>query len=193
MAKKILSIVLNVVLTLILFVGFVILFSLLPIKNNIKILSVMSGSMEPTIKTGSLILIKPVDVYQVNDVITFVTPSGKDKKDYTTHRLDKINQSGQAEIYTTKGDANNATDGWLVYKKDIIGKCYFVIPFVGYLVGYAKTLPGLILLIVIPATIIIYEEFRKLSKEVSELKKRKKTVLLEKNERKNEGSQTKKN
>lgn len=183
MAKKILSIILNIILVFLLFVGLLILFSLLPIRNNIKILSVMSGSMEPTIKTGSLIFIKPIDSYKVNDIVTFKTPSGKNDKDYTTHRIYKVEMSNQAEVYTTTGDANSTPDGWVVYRNDIIGKHYVTIPYAGYLITYVKTLPGLILLILIPATIIVYEESKKVHREAKLiLKKRRAKKTSKKSE-----------
>src|SRR3989338_8215020 len=58
---------------------------LLPIKGNIEIKIVKSGSMEPAIKTGSIVVIKPASLYGVGDVITF----GEDSRTTypTTHRI----------------------------------------------------------------------------------------------------------
>lgn len=47
----------------------------------------MSGSMEPTIPTGSLIISKPVAQYQVGDIVTFKSPNAKNSLDRTTHRI----------------------------------------------------------------------------------------------------------
>src|SRR3989344_8480556 len=61
------------------------LIALFPIKNNYQIKIVQSGSMEPDIKTGSVVIIKPSSNYAVGDVVTF----GKDTKTDipTTHRI----------------------------------------------------------------------------------------------------------
>src|SRR3989344_7570939 len=61
------------------------LIALFPIKGNYQIKIVKSGSMEPSIKTGSVVVIKPSVSYTVGDVVTF----GKDTKTDipTTHRI----------------------------------------------------------------------------------------------------------
>ena len=41
------------------------------------------------------------------------------------------------------------------------------VPLLGYPVSYAKTTPGIILLIIIPAVIIIYDEIQKIRKEIA--------------------------
>ena len=82
----------NTVLIILIVVGALIAFSMLPIKNNYQVLTVMSGSMEPTIPTGSVIVIKPATEYKVDDIITFKTPGSNKKKDFTTHRIKEIKE-----------------------------------------------------------------------------------------------------
>ena len=48
---------------------------------------------------------------------------------------------------------------------DIIGKKIAAVPYLGFPISYAKTTPGLILLVIIPAVIIIYDEMQKIKKE----------------------------
>ncbi len=171
--KKYFSIIVNTLLVILILIGFILLFSVLPIKNNIKILSVISGSMEPTIKTGSVILIKPVAEYQVDDIITFMTPNAKKKDDYTTHRIHTINNSTGPEIFVTKGDANDLPDSQTITKDKILGKYYGNIPYLGYLISYIKTLPGLLCIIILPALIIIIEEAKNIHKETKQIIKNK--------------------
>ncbi len=66
----------------------------------------------------------------------------------------------------TKGEANNAPDSWRISEEAVLGKVAFDVPFMGYPVGFAKTQKGFILLIVIPATIIVYSEAMSIYKEV---------------------------
>jgi len=181
---KFLSIIGNALLVLLILVGILIAFSLLPIKNNYKILAVTSGSMEPAIGVGSLAIIKPVGDYKVNDIITFKKPNASSDKETTTHRIVEISESAGSTFYKTKGDANENADAGLVNADQIVGKYYFSIALLGYLIKYLKSLPGLILIIIIPATIIIYEEAKKIGQEARKIKKRKVNKILNKSPKK---------
>jgi signal peptidase len=157
--------------------GIVILFALfalsskLPIPGNYKLFTVMSGSMEPTIKTGSLVVVKPAKEYKVNDIITFKNQS--DPKSTTTHRLIETKTMDNSTYGITKGDANNGPDAEKVYQDMIIGKVRFSIPYLGYPIHFSKTLPGLIIFIIIPATIIIYDEILKIKEEIKNRRRKK--------------------
>ena len=70
---------------------------------------VKSGSMEPAIKTGALVAVRPAAGYEAGDIITFRTSDNK-KIDSTTHRVvEKQAEDGEIS-YITKGDANKAPD-----------------------------------------------------------------------------------
>src|SRR5690606_41037002 len=71
--------------------------------------TVLSGSMEPGIKTGSIIAVKPggdMTRFKQDDVITFMEEDGK----LITHRITEVIASGDSVMYRTKGDNNNAED-----------------------------------------------------------------------------------
>lgn len=160
--KTFFKLIIGVVFGFIFMIVVLMMLSYSSIPGNIQIFTVLSGSMEPSIKTGALIFIKPVDTYGVGDVVTRRT----DEKDVTiTHRI--IGQSEESGIvsFQTQGDANNVADEEVVTSDMIIGKVIFDIPYLGYLVHFARTTQGLILMIIIPASIIIYEELRKIKKE----------------------------
>jgi len=163
----------NLILFVSIAVGLAVGFSLLPIKNNYKIYNVMSGSMSPTIETGSVVVSKPQSNYVVGDIITFKSFVSNQEKT-TTHRIKSIEEIGEVKIYTTTGDANNIEDPDKVTPELIIGKVRLVVPYMGYVFGYVKTPIGLIFIIVIPATIIIYEELRKIRHETKQIIKRRK-------------------
>ena len=134
--------------------------------GNYKLLVVLSGSMEPTIKTGSIVVVKPQSSYQTGDVITFSEKNNP--KITTTHRVFGINDGG----FITKGDANNSTDSARVATGQIIGKTIFSVPYLGYPVSFAKTQQGLLLLVIIPAIIIIYSEILTIKNEILKLLKK---------------------
>ncbi|MEP7162598.1 MAG: signal peptidase I [Candidatus Moraniibacteriota bacterium] len=132
----------------------------LPIAGGLKTYVVQSGSMEPAIKTGSVIVAKPANEYRVGDVVTFGAQT-KDKTP-TTHRIVEV-RDGK---YMTRGDANNAEDLRPVSRFEIIGKVLFSVPFIGYGVAAAQKPWGFGLIIVIPAVLIIYEEVQKIRQEL---------------------------
>ena len=172
--KKILIMISNTFLVLLIVIGIFVGITLLPIKNNIKLLAVVSGSMEPAIGVGSLAVVKPVSDYRVNDIITFKSTNSATDRDMTTHRIVAVLETDGEKNYTTKGDANNAVDSRPVNQGQVVGKYFFNIALLGYLLKYIKTLPGLLLIIIVPAVIIIYEEARKIGREMRAIRDKKK-------------------
>jgi signal peptidase I len=166
MFGKIFKIITNTILGILIVIGILSVLSLLPIPGNYKIFTVQSGSMEPAIHTGSLIFSKPLADYNVGDVVTRKTD---DPKMTVTHRIVSKEEVDGKTVFATQGDANNAPDGEKFSKELIVGKTFLTIPYLGYLVGFAKTQLGLLIFVVIPATIIIYEEITKIKKEIRRL------------------------
>lgn len=146
----------------------IIIFSSSGLSGNIKIFTVQSGSMAPTLKTGSLIFVKSKNQYEKNDIVTFYK-----KNLNTTHRIVKIIKNKNNVLYITKGDANQTPDFDKLRDSQIQGALFFSIPLVGYLIGFVKTQVGLSLIIVIPSTIIVWTEIMNVKKEVVKLLKKK--------------------
>lgn len=168
---KAFKISINTILVLLVLLGIFVVFSFIPFPGNYKVFTVMSGSMEPTIGTGSLIFVKPLADYEVGDVVTRRT---EDPKVTITHRIVSKEEINGQIAFETKGDANDAPDGEKFTKAGIVGKSIVRIPWLGYPVAYAKTTPGLILLIIVPAVIIIYDEFNKIVAEIKAMAGKKK-------------------
>lgn len=166
----------NTILIVLVLLGTIIAISLAPIKNNFQIMSVTSGSMQPALPIGSLIVVKPVSEYRVGDIITFLPSKLGDKKDQITHRIISIQEKGGQKIIVTKGDANNSVDGESVAIDKIIGKELFLIPLLGYALLYIKTLPGLLIIVLIPSIIIIYEEIKNIGGETKSAIGRRKEI-----------------
>ena len=149
-------------------VALLLIVSVLPITGNYKIMTVISGSMEPAIKTGSVVIVKPASDYKIGDVITF-GPYSRTKAP-TTHRIYDMKIEGGNPVYITKGDVNNAPDAREIQKKDVVGKVLFDVPFVGYAVDFAKKPLGFALIIIVPAVIIIGDEIKKIYGEIKKKK-----------------------
>lgn len=187
--KKTLNIIGNILLIALVVVGVIIGVSLLPIKGNYKIYAVKSGSMQPAIKTGALVFVRPVSEYKEGDIVTFYDPSSNKKSDVITHRILKVEDKNEVRTFKTKGDANEGADSSSITQSAIIGKKFLNISYLGYLLGYIKTLPGLILIVIIPAMIIIYEEVNKIKREAKQIiiKRREKKLLKKNSTAKKEG------
>lgn len=171
--KKVFKIIYYLILAVIAIVALFLIFSVVPIKGGYKTLVVLSGSMEPKIHTGSVVAVKPAREYKVGDVITF--GENTKTKTPTTHRIFEIKEANGVKSYITKGDGNNAPDQKPVTQAEIIGKVLFSVPYAGYAVAAAQKPIGFMLIIVIPAVIIIYDEAQKIKKEIIiKLKEKKK-------------------
>jgi len=150
-------------------IAILLIVSIFPITGNYKVMIVQSGSMEPTIKTGSVVVIKPALSYEVGDVITFgPTPKGKIP---TTHRIVTEDIKNSMETYTTKGDSNDSADLKEVLQKDVLGKVYVSVPFIGYALAAAKEPVGFLILIIVPALIILFDEGKKIFTELKKMKR----------------------
>ena len=104
---------------------------------------VLSGSMEPTYHTGSLIYDKKVDPFTLKegDVLTFMVSEDT----LATHRIVGVvpdeDEPGTIR-FRTKGDANDAEDGTLVHYKNVVGTPVFTIPYLGYFSNWITHAPG---------------------------------------------------
>jgi len=168
--KKLAKILYYFVLGIVVAIAIILIISVFPVPGNIQVLTVISGSMEPNIPVGSVVLIKPANEYKKGDVITFNT--GSKSKIPTSHRIvNTAIQDGEI-VYMTKGDANNSPDVDGIKKGDVIGKVLFHVPFVGFFVDFIKKPVGFFIFIIIPAIIIVYEEFKKILNEIKNVRKK---------------------
>lgn len=154
-------------ITLLLGVTGLFLATLMPIPGNIEIKIVKSGSMEPSIPVGSIVVVKPAATYVAGDVITFGKDSGREIP--TTHRIANIQTESGSTLYTTKGDANEEADSEQILRDDIIGKVFVHVPYAGYVLDFARQPIGFSLLIGVPAALIILEELLSIFKETRKL------------------------
>ena len=140
-------------------VALVVLLALLLVGARVvglQVFTVLSGSMEPTYHTGSLIYVKKVDPYTITDgqPITFML----DENTVATHRVVGIvpdEEDPTVIRFRTKGDANEAEDGSLVHYKNVIGTPIFSIPYLGYVADYIQHPPGMYVAISAGAVLLL--------------------------------------
>lgn len=98
-----------------------ILFTVLP---GVGSYVVLSGSMTPTFKPGSVIYTHDSGHYEPGDAITFVHDG-----ELITHRIVRKTSDG----FVTKGDARTYPDSFVVQPDQIRGEVVLSIPLYGYL------------------------------------------------------------
>ncbi|HHX10488.1 MAG TPA: signal peptidase I [Firmicutes bacterium] len=106
-----------------------------------KIYIVMSGSMEPALKVGSIVVVKPLDPEEIRpgDIITF---RSEHNSSVTTHRVNRVGADENGLLFYTIGDANEVEDPSPVEPRHLIGNVVLTVPYVGYLFAYARTPQG---------------------------------------------------
>lgn len=143
--------------------GLLLLGSLVPVAGGYQVRIVESGSMSPTIPLGSAIFLSPSDTYTIGDIVTF---QRADEEEVTTHRIVGVeNEAGDLQ-YTMQGDANNVPDMRPVEQRELVGKVWLHVPYLGFLLDFIRQPLGFVLLIGIPAAFIVYEQGQRVMAEV---------------------------
>lgn len=138
----------------------VFVFALFTISSNFNVFVgyrsflVQSGSMEPSIMIGDIVVTHQQPQYYKNEVVTFLN---KDQRIVTHRIIDVLTQDNQTK-FITKGDANRSEDEDQITPEQIIGKVVFIIPKLGFFVAFAKSLPGLIILVIVPSIILVVNQ-----------------------------------
>lgn len=107
-----------------------------PQVMGFSILRVLTGSMEPAIPEGSVLLIRRTDpeTLREGDVISFFSPDPSLDGALNTHRIQQVVSEGDRLQFVTKGDANFLEDQQMVDAQRVVGKVIFVSPALGKLV-----------------------------------------------------------
>lgn len=139
----------------------IVVFTFITAKINflgIQSFVVLSGSMQPTLPVGSVIYTQQQTTYQKGDIIAF-----KEGDVNVTHRIIKVNRDGS---FSTRGDANNATDSKAVIKSNILGKNVFFLPYLGKAIIFLKTPLGFFSIVFFPISVFIILELWNLKGEI---------------------------
>lgn len=116
---------------------------------------VLSGSMEPAIKTGSVIVATAVDpkTLQIGDVITFLS---SDQQENITHRIVGVHGDAQGRVsFITKGDANGVEDQQEIRFDHLAGKVTLTLPYLGYFFKFIGSPSMRMLFIVVPGMLLL--------------------------------------
>ena len=107
---------------------------------------ILSGSMEPELSPGDVVIVADGQSARVGDVITFTNGGSVP----ITHRVVAV-EDGQ---YVTKGDANENIDSEPVAPSAVVGRVVYTIPAIGHVIIWANTPVGQFALVVVPLVLL---------------------------------------
>lgn len=110
---------------------------------------VLSGSMEPALSVGDLLIVRAQDSYEVGDIVVYQSGTTP-----VVHRIVSISE----DTVVTRGDANNANDEPFPITA-IKGEVISVIPLVGYVVWALKS-PIAVVIMLAAAVLLVEYSFR---------------------------------
>jgi signal peptidase len=131
-----------------------------PLAFHARPLTVLSGSMEPTLATGDVVVAKrilPADA-RVGDVITYRSPGGA----LITHRVRGIHARGSRFEVVTKGDANNAVEHWSIAADGQLSRSLYRVPYAGRVLARTSSREGKLVLVVAPLLLLGGLEIRRI-------------------------------
>ena len=154
-------------------------FTFLTPRFGWRVNTVFSGSMEPAIKTGSMLVTRPVKAerIKVGDIIIFHSPVNEK---LMTHRVIEVVEQSALQ-FQTKGDTNEDADPFILSAENIVGKAWFYIPGLGYITQFIKTPLGFMLTVLIPGLAVIVMEIRYIIHLLKEQETEKKYRILRRN------------
>lgn len=128
--------------------------------------TVVSGSMEPAIATGDIVVNRQIEptAARVGDVVTFADAEGSGR--LITHRVSSVAREAELIRFVTKGDANTGVERWAVPADGRIGRVVYRLPRLGRALAWTRTPIGMIGLVGLPALIVGGLEIRKLVRYV---------------------------
>lgn len=117
----------------------------MPMPLGFGAATVLTGSMEPTLHVNSVVVVTKASHYEVGDIVVYQTGGTP-----TIHRIIELDEA--SGMVVTQGDANNAPDEPFTTSR-LKGKLAFSIPFVGVVFRFIKTVPGIIMILVLVFTL----------------------------------------
>ena len=119
---------------------------------GLRMFSIQTESMYPTLKPGDLIIDKSVkdpSTLKVGDIITYWTVINGERV-LNTHRIEEIYDGGGYLIFETKGDNNGISDSLTVHESEVVGIYSSRIGGLGKVFDYLQTSTGFLIVVVVP-------------------------------------------
>ncbi|MBQ2723381.1 MAG: signal peptidase I [Clostridia bacterium] len=159
--KKILNAISSIFIAILLLLAVMLMLNRFVFKQDdmfgYQVYYVSTGSMEPSIPEGSLILCKAVEFEELEegDVITFVSQQGETRGMRITHEI--VNIDPQTGLITTKGEANPHEDDEKVSFENVLGEYQRTLVIFGWVYRVFITPWGLLIFIAPLLAAVVFE------------------------------------
>lgn len=172
------------------FIIFACVVGFLSIRGNMPFMPVFGSSMEPALKSGSLLIIKPIEATEIKegDIIVYNVPRFfREYYNYPpviAHRVIEVSEDHLGLWFQTKGD-NASTDPFFIRPQDIRGTFSSQISYFGLPLLFLQIEPGMILVIMAIALLAIFLYSKELGKGIGRLFRRTLSPVMQENYRAN--------
>ena len=130
--------------------------------------TVLSGSMEPGIKTGSVIAVETggdMERFKENDIVTYKV----NRHQVVTHRIIEVMTKNEQVMYRTKGDHNDGPDTSLLLPENIVAEYKGItIPLIGYIIEFSQSKNGIFVLFILPGLLLIAQSIFQVTRVIME-------------------------
>ena len=131
----------------------VVLGRLVPLTGRTTLI-IGGGSMEPSIRMGTAVIVEPVapSAIRVGDVVSLRT--GPDLQAIFTHRVTRIVERDGIPWVETKGDANATADPSITSSAHVIGRVSATIPYAGFVLALLSVPSGVLFVVFLAAVLL---------------------------------------
>ena len=128
-----------------------------PFAFHARPLVVMSGSMEPALHVGDVVVVQRIAPLEARagDIVTFHDPARRGR--LVIHRIRSQSVQGSTVLFATQGDANNATEHWSIRPHETISRAVVTIPKVGHGLLFLHRSTGQLICLLLLALAIVAE------------------------------------
>ena len=153
--------------------GIALVVIIIPRLTDATTLTVLTGSMEPKLPPGTLLVVKPepTDLIRVGDVVTY-EPNANDANDVISHRVTAIRiGTDGSRVFTVKGDANNTADA-PVQSKQIVAVLWYSVPLLGWVNAWISGVRAAWMIPTAAAALLLYAAWNIVFGAVEQKRKR---------------------
>jgi signal peptidase I len=130
-----------------------------PLAFDARPLTVLSGSMEPQLGAGDVVLARSISALEARpgDVVTFRAPpatAGEGGRPLITHRVRRMEARAGKVVFVTKGDANNTVERWQIDAEEGVSRAEVRVPMLGHAFAFIGSQAGIVLLVLLPLLVL---------------------------------------
>lgn len=140
-----------------------------PAFFGIKMYVIVSGSMEPELYVGDIVIVKDLkdeDKINKDDVISF-----RQGQTIITHRVSEVVNINGVEKYRTKGDNNNTEDIMIIGRESIEGKVVNKIKSLGKTVLALRNTTLIIVIVLFYYVFLVFDQKKQNRKAIRKIKR----------------------